>query len=103
MQIDSGFDSGNIERLEGDGPAFRLVIRKDHQSDFYQWFHYRLSGARGVPCVMKITNAGGAAYAEGWKGYRAVRLSDAYRVIYIVTKDGFVEAVHVEEVNKHDY
>jgi toxin HigB-1 len=38
-----------------------------------------------------------------WQGYRAVRLSDAYRAIYIVQTDGSVEAVHVEEVNKHDY
>lgn len=38
-----------------------------------------------------------------WRGYRAVRLSDAYRAIYIIQSDGSVEAVHVEEVNKHDY
>lgn len=38
-----------------------------------------------------------------WRGYRAVRLNDAYRAIYIVRKDGSVETVHVEEVNKHDY
>ncbi len=38
-----------------------------------------------------------------WRGYRAVRLSDTYRVIYIVHSDGRVETVVVEEVNKHDY
>jgi proteic killer suppression protein len=38
-----------------------------------------------------------------WKGYRAVRLSDAYRAIYIVRGQGVVETVYVEEVNKHDY
>jgi hypothetical protein len=32
-----------------------------------------------------------------------VRLSDAYRAIYIIHSDGRVEAVYVEEVNKHDY
>ena len=38
-----------------------------------------------------------------WEGYRAVRLSQAYRAIYIIREDGSVETVYVEEVNKHDY
>ena len=38
-----------------------------------------------------------------WQGYRAIRLSDSYRAIYIVREDARVEAVYVEEVNKHDY
>ena len=38
-----------------------------------------------------------------WLGYHAVRLSDAYRAIYIVHSDGLIETVLVEEVNKHDY
>lgn len=38
-----------------------------------------------------------------WKGYRAIRLSDAYRAIYQERDDGTVQTVYVEEVNKHDY
>lgn len=38
-----------------------------------------------------------------WQGYRAVRLSQAYRAIYTVRDDNHIETVHVEEVNKHDY
>jgi proteic killer suppression protein len=38
-----------------------------------------------------------------WKGYRAIRLSDAYRAIYEERDDGTVRTVYVEEVNKHDY
>ena len=38
-----------------------------------------------------------------WQGYRAVRLSEAYRAIYRVRSDGSIETVYVEEVNKHDY
>jgi mRNA-degrading endonuclease YafQ of YafQ-DinJ toxin-antitoxin module len=38
-----------------------------------------------------------------WQGYRAIRLSDAYRAIYIVRANGSIETVYVEEVNKHDY
>lgn len=38
-----------------------------------------------------------------WQGYRAIRLSEAYRAIYILRQDNLVEAVLVEEVSKHDY
>jgi toxin HigB-1 len=38
-----------------------------------------------------------------WKGYRAIRLSDAYRAIYQERADGTVQTVYVEEVNKHVY
>lgn len=38
-----------------------------------------------------------------WQGFRAVRLSQAYRAIYFVHSDGRLETVFVEEVNKHDY
>jgi proteic killer suppression protein len=38
-----------------------------------------------------------------WKGYRAIRLSAAYRAIYQERQAGTVQLVCVEEVNKHDY
>src|SRR5215475_4673786 len=72
MRISSNFDSGNIECLDSADPAdIRLAINKDNNSDFYQWFHFRLVGARGQDCTLRITNAGGAAYPKGWEGYRA--------------------------------
>jgi proteic killer suppression protein len=37
------------------------------------------------------------------KGQRSIRLSLAYRAFYVVKKDGSVEFVSIEEVNKHDY
>lgn len=76
-QITNDFDGGNITVLEASAPDnIRLEIRRDNQSDFYQWFCFRLSGAQGQPLVMRIENAGGAAYAEGWEGYRALASSD---------------------------
>lgn len=36
-------------------------------------------------------------------GQRSIRLSKAYRAIYIIDKDGKVEVATVLEVNKHDY
>jgi murein tripeptide amidase MpaA len=92
VRISSAFDSGNIVCLAADDPAgIRLEIRKDNQSDFYQWFHFRLAGARGSDCVMRILNAGGAAYPEGWKDYRAVASYDRERWFRVPTEfDGAV-------------
>ncbi|HZS83439.1 MAG TPA: M14-type cytosolic carboxypeptidase [Stellaceae bacterium] len=77
MRISSQFDGGNIHCLACDDPQnIRLAINKDAHSDFYQWFYFRLTGAKGCDCVLHLTNAGGAAYAEGWHGYRAVASYD---------------------------
>ncbi len=76
IDISSGFDSGNIAVLGRNGSSFDLAIVKDHQSDFYQWFHFRLTGAKGAPVTLRITNAGGAAYPDGWRDYRACASAD---------------------------
>lgn len=77
MKITSNFDGGNIECISIEAANnIQLNIRKDHNSDFYQWFYFRLSGAAGQDCVMNILNAGGAAYAHGWQGYQAVASYD---------------------------
>jgi len=84
MRISSNFDSGNIECVDCSKPAdIQLAINKDRDSDFYQWFHFRLVGARGEDCTLRIMNAGGAAYPKGWEGYRACAsydLQDWFRV-----------------------
>ncbi len=67
--ISSGFDSGNISVLKQDGGTFDLEIVKDNASDFYQWFHFRLTGAKGTPVTLRVLNAGGSAYPGGWEDY----------------------------------
>jgi len=37
------------------------------------------------------------------KGERSIRLSHAYRAIYIIRGGGTMEFVNIEEVNKHEY
>jgi murein tripeptide amidase MpaA len=77
MKISSNFDGGNIHCLACDDPAdIRLEIRRDNQSEFFQWFYFRLTGARGRDCALKIVNAGEAAYPKGWENYRAVASHD---------------------------
>lgn len=72
IRIDSNFDAGNIivERIAG-AHEIVLSIRKDAHSDFFQWFHFRLSGARGQRCTIRIVDLNGSAYPGGWPGYRA--------------------------------
>jgi murein tripeptide amidase MpaA len=69
--ISAAFDSGNIRVLKQDGDRFDLEIVRDHQSDFYQWFHFRLLGAKGRQVELRILNAGNSAYPQGWPGYSA--------------------------------
>ena len=69
--ISAAFDSGNIRVLRQDGDRFDLEIVNDHQSDFYQWFHFRLLGAKGREVELRILNAAGSAYPLGWPGYKA--------------------------------
>lgn len=71
MHISSAFDSGNIEVLELSPPNARLAIRLDAGEDHYQWFHFRVTGARGQALRLHIENAAGASYPGGWEGYQA--------------------------------
>ena len=76
IQIHAAFDSGNIEVLGIDGATARLAIRRDHQSDFAQWFHFRVSPAAGESIAgreltLRITGLNGSAYPMGWPGYNA--------------------------------
>lgn len=81
IQIHAAFDSGNIEVLDTDGTSARLAIRKDHQSDFFQWFHFRVSATGGKSIAgqelsLRITGLNGSAYPMGWPGYRATVSED---------------------------
>ena len=77
LGIDAAFDSGNIKVVRLNGPGdIALAINRDAHSDFFQWFHFRLSGARGEACTIRITGLAQSAYPGGWPGYRAVVSAD---------------------------
>ena len=76
--IDAEFDSGNIEVLKIDGAKARLAIRKDRQSDFFQWFHFRVAGSPGRKLELRITGLASSAYPDGWPGYRACVSEDRH-------------------------
>ncbi len=75
ISISSGFDSGNIRTLSitdtPTGARAELEIMTDHQSDFYQWFHFRVAGAAGQEVELAIVNCAGSAYPDGWVDYKA--------------------------------
>lgn len=100
IKINSRFDGGNIDCLSCDDPAdIQLAIRKDNLSDFYQWFYFRLTGAEGVECSLKITNAGQSSYVEGWEDYQAVASYDKEFWFRVPThfENGVLQIDHMPE------
>ena len=71
IAIDAAFDGGNIEVIEAGGARARLAIRKDRDSDFFQWFHFRVAGSAGQEIELAIEGLAKSAYPDGWPGYRA--------------------------------
>src|SRR4051812_18592917 len=76
LSVSSAFDGGNIRLVAIDGDRIDLEIVKDHQSDFYQWFYFRVTGGGGRALQLRILNCAGAAYPHGWDGYRACLSED---------------------------
>ena len=103
--ITAAFDSGNIEVVSADDPSdIRLRIRSDSEADFRQWFHFRLSGARGVACQMTIENAGDCSYTRGWEGYSAVVSED--RLNWVRTETEYTAGklvIHYQPASDHAY
>jgi murein tripeptide amidase MpaA len=71
IEVSAAFDSGNIEVLAVSEAEAQLSIRKDRDSQFFQWFHFRVSGAAGRELVLRLTGLSAAAYPDGWPDYRA--------------------------------
>ena len=100
LVISSAFDGGNIVCVGADSPGdIRLEILKDSNSDFYQWFYFRVTGARGQACKLHITNAGKSAYTKGWEGYNAVASDDrqVWRRVPTTYKDGVLTIEHTPQ------
>lgn len=77
MRVSANFDSGNIIVNAAHSPDnIQLEIRKDHQSDFYQWFHFKLESKPFINHTISINNLAESAYPDGWDGYQAVASYD---------------------------
>jgi murein tripeptide amidase MpaA len=91
IRISAGFDSGNIIVKAARGGDFDLDIARDKDSDFFQWFHFRVTGAAGQAITLRIANAGQSAYPDGWPGYRA-RVSED-RIDWRMADTGYADGV----------
>ncbi len=77
LAISSGFDGGNISVVSASNPAeIHLEINHDNQSEFLQWFYFRLSGAKNQNCTLHIDNASQTTYPKGWEGYSVATSAD---------------------------
>jgi murein tripeptide amidase MpaA len=98
IAISSGFESGSIDVLDLSCAAdLRVALRTDSAADVRQWFHFRLSGARGERCTIRFANAAAATYAGGWPGYSVRASYDRSRWFQVPTEyDGRTLAVHLQ-------
>jgi murein tripeptide amidase MpaA len=77
MNITSNFDSGNIKVLSASEPLdIQLEINKDNESEFFQWFHFRLESTPFLGHKLHINGLDKSAYPEGWDDYHAVASYD---------------------------
>jgi murein tripeptide amidase MpaA len=76
LSISSSFDAGNIRVVRQDETSADLEIVKDHASDFYQWFYFRVAGGAGREITLRIANCANSAYPNGWPDYKAVMSLD---------------------------
>ncbi len=69
--INAAFDSGNIVVHTIADDTATLSIRKDKDSDFFQWFHFRVESDAGEEIILNITGLESSAYPGGWTDYNA--------------------------------
>ena len=86
MKVSSQFDGGNIEIVDITRPDdAHLRIRHDSNSEFLQWFHFRVSEAQDVALTLHIDNAGETSYPPGWQDYQAVATYDRQHFFRVPT------------------
>ena len=77
MKIASNFESGNIEVINAiDNQDIQLALRPDNQSEFAQWFHFRLETTPHEEHNFRLINLEKSAYPEGWENYDVVASYD---------------------------
>ncbi len=92
LSVSSQFDSGAIEVVQlDDSGDIQLKIRRDSAADIWQWFHFRLQGAAGLPVTLRFLNASLCTYPKGWEGYNVVASHDRENWFRVPTEyDGTV-------------
>lgn len=97
MNISKQFDSGNIEVVDNsDLSSIKLNIETDSNSEFKQWFHFRLNGDLNQEYGFEILNAKDCSYVEGWEDYQVAASYDGDEWFRIDTQfeNGIVSFKH---------
>ncbi len=99
LSISSAFDAGNIVVLAAGQDLADLEIARDLNSEFYQWFHFRVAATAQRPVTLRILNCGGSAYPDGWSGYAACVSEDRENWIRARTSyaDGVLTITHTAD------
>ena len=104
ITLQQQFDAGNIEVISlenghDNAADIQLRIRPDSNSDFFQWFYFRVSGGRDTALSMRIVNAHAAAFTDGWEGYQALASYDQQHWFRVPTtySDGELKVEHRPE------
>ena len=100
IQQEKRLEIYNVVMKERLGLSFK-ILPKHIVAKLAAWIdavgHYGLSEVRKIPGFHDEPLKGDR------KGQRSIRLSKAYRAIYVINKNGQMEVVEIIEVNKHDY
>ena len=105
MKITSNFDSGNIKVLSINEPLdIKLEINPDKDSEFFQWFHFRLESTPFLQHKMHIVGLENSAYPEGWDDYQAVASYDRQTWFRVPTNyDNGTLTIDFEPEQSHTY
>lgn len=106
MNISANFDGGKIQVLDATDPQnLQLSIPNDTQSEFFQWFYFRLMGGQGQSLNLRIVNADQASYPEGYEGYQTVASYDREHWFRVPTRfeGGELIIEHTPEFNSVYY
>ena len=93
LTINASFDGGNIRVVAIEGDRVDLEIVKDKDSDFYQWFYFRVGGAKGRTLTFRILNGADSAFPDGWPNYQVRASTDRqeWRMTPTTYADGVIE------------
>ncbi|WP_176695724.1 M14 family metallopeptidase [Candidatus Ichthyocystis sparus] len=77
IKVESNFDSGAIEVLEISEPLnMRLNIRCDTESEFRQWFCFKVVGKRNQNYLIRLCNYLETTYTDGFHDYNVFVSTD---------------------------
>lgn len=103
IKISDKFDSGNIRVLDSKDPMnIRLEIKKDNNSDFFQWFHFQVQAKSFSELKMRITNVSESAYVPGWEDYKVVASYDRKEWFRIAGTNFNGKELTIEHTMEHD-